>query len=153
MPDTDLEPKAESAKNPVDLHVGSRMRLRRKACNMTQETLADAMDLTFQQIQKYERGMNRVSASKLVEACIALKVRPAYFFEGLTIFEDGFEEEVNTAFEDSISDFLRSGQGIELARAFIQLPADVRSRILALTTTLAATGVITPVETKTLQIA
>jgi len=69
--------------NPVDLHVGARIRLRRRMQGVSQEKLADALGLTFQQVQKYERGANRVSASKLYEIAAALKAPVAYFFDGL----------------------------------------------------------------------
>ena len=68
--------------NPVDLHVGSRIRLRRKILGVSQERLADALGLTFQQVQKYERGANRVSASKLYEIAATLQTQIAYFFAG-----------------------------------------------------------------------
>ena len=69
--------------NPVDLHVGARIRLRRRMQGVSQEKLADALGLTFQQVQKYERGANRVSASKLYEIAAALRAPVAYFFDGL----------------------------------------------------------------------
>src|SRR5579862_5575580 len=82
-----VRPMAESpdanAPNPVDLHVGARIRMRRRLQGVSQEKLADALGLTFQQVQKYERGANRVSASKLYEIASALKSPVAYFFDGL----------------------------------------------------------------------
>src|ERR1700679_3443460 len=69
--------------NPVDLHVGARIRLRRRMQGVSQEKLAAALGLTFQQVQKYERGANRVSASKLYEIASALRAPIAYFFDGL----------------------------------------------------------------------
>ena len=76
---------AEEAKtpNPVDLHVGARIRMQRKALGLSQETLGEALGLTFQQVQKYERGANRVSASKLFDAARTLQVPIAWFFDGL----------------------------------------------------------------------
>jgi transcriptional regulator with XRE-family HTH domain len=68
--------------DPVDVHVGSRVRLRRKWLGMSQVTLAKAIDLTFQQVQKYERGKNRISASKLYKIGQVLKAPVGYFFEG-----------------------------------------------------------------------
>ncbi|HTV33108.1 MAG TPA: helix-turn-helix transcriptional regulator [Methylocella sp.] len=68
--------------NPIDRHVGSRVRLRRVALSMSQEKLGEALGLTFQQIQKYEKGTNRVSASRLKEISQVLDVPPSYFFEG-----------------------------------------------------------------------
>src|SRR5579884_660298 len=74
---------AERSPNPVDLHVGARIRMRRKSLGVSQERLADSLGLTFQQVQKYERGANRVSASKLYEIARALQTSVAYFFDGL----------------------------------------------------------------------
>src|ERR687893_1828604 len=73
----------ERRPNEVDVHVGSRMRQRRKMLNVSQEKLADALGLTFQQVQKYERGFNRISASKLFDAANFLQAPVTYFFEGL----------------------------------------------------------------------
>ena len=75
--------KFSPAPDVVDIHVGTRIRLRRKQLRLSQSGLAEALGLTFQQIQKYERGANRVSASKLFEAAKKLDVRIGYFFEGL----------------------------------------------------------------------
>src|SRR5215472_12430765 len=69
--------------NPIDRHVGLRIRLRRKELNISQERLAESIGLTFQQIQKYERAANRVSASKLFEMARALSTNIGYFYEGL----------------------------------------------------------------------
>jgi transcriptional regulator with XRE-family HTH domain len=67
--------------NPVDVHVGGRIRLRRTLLGLSQEALADSLGLTFQQVQKYERGSNRVSSSRLFDLCRILKVPVAYFFD------------------------------------------------------------------------
>ena len=69
--------------SPIDRHVGARIRMRRKILGVSQEKLADSLGLTFQQVQKYEKGANRVSASKLYEIAAALQTQVAYFFEGL----------------------------------------------------------------------
>jgi transcriptional regulator with XRE-family HTH domain len=70
--------------NPIDVHVGARIRLRRTLLGISQTTLAEAMGLTFQQVQKYEKGMNRVSASRLVDMANALDVSVSYFFEEMS---------------------------------------------------------------------
>ena len=75
--------ETDRSPNPVDLHVGGRIRMRRKLLGVSQERLADDLGLTFQQVQKYERGANRVSASKLYEIAKSLQTSIAYFFEGL----------------------------------------------------------------------
>ncbi|WP_370868358.1 helix-turn-helix domain-containing protein [Phenylobacterium sp.] len=69
--------------HPVDLHVGQRLRLRRRELKVTQGDLAGRLGISFQQVQKYERGMNRLSASRLYEIACVLKVGVEYFFEGL----------------------------------------------------------------------
>ena len=69
--------------NPVDLHVGARVRMRRRLRGVSQEKLAESLGLTFQQVQKYERGANRISASKLYEIAASLQTPVGYFFEGL----------------------------------------------------------------------
>lgn len=73
--------------HPTDLFVGNRIRSRRRALGMSQEALADSLDLTFQQVQKYERGANRVSASKLLQISHSLSVQIGFFFEGLQVGE------------------------------------------------------------------
>ena len=117
--------------NPVDLHVGLRIRLRRKELGVSQEKLADSIGLTFQQIQKYERAANRVSASKLWEMARALDTSIAYFFEGLgdaAINLPGAPQSPPPAHA-----FLLTSEGLELAAAFpkIRRPR-VRRRILDL---------------------
>src|ERR1700759_5103941 len=74
--------------NPIDVHVGSRVRLRRTLLGLSQERLAGALGLTFQQVQKYERAANRVSASKLFEIARALSTSVSYFYEGLNAADD-----------------------------------------------------------------
>jgi transcriptional regulator with XRE-family HTH domain len=73
---------AKKDSDPVDKHVGSRVRMRRKMLNMSQGELADALGVTFQQVQKYEKGSNRISASRLQEAARILQVPVPFFFEG-----------------------------------------------------------------------
>ena len=70
--------------NAIDKHVGSRVRMRRMMLGMSQEKLGDAIDLTFQQVQKYEKGANRIGASRLFHIAQVLQVPPAFFFEGLS---------------------------------------------------------------------
>ncbi|MCR6659805.1 MAG: helix-turn-helix domain-containing protein [Asticcacaulis sp.] len=120
----------KSAPGPhiTDLHVGAQVRKRRKALSMSQSELADAVGLTFQQIQKYERGSNRISASKLHEIGHYLKVPIAYFFEGLP---DVGGETILPA-ETSASDFLRTTEGQELAAAFSRLSSPKRKGVMSL---------------------
>lgn len=132
--------KADRGPNPVDLHVGARVRMRRKFLGMSQEGLAETIDLTFQQVQKYERGSNRISASKLWEIAKALKAPVAYFFEGYGENEavEGFSESESEQF---VHGFLMTTEGIELAEAFPRIRnAKYRRRILELVRALAEEG-------------
>jgi len=104
--------------NAVDLHVGARVRMRRKRLGLSQERLADALGLTFQQIQKYERGANRVSASKLYEIAQALQVPMTYFFDGLADPVAEARNDVGEAVNRVITDFLNTPEGLELAMIF-----------------------------------
>ncbi|MFL5298161.1 MAG: helix-turn-helix domain-containing protein [Phenylobacterium sp.] len=125
----------ERAPNPVDRHVGLRIRLRRKELGISQEKLAEAIGLTFQQVQKYERAANRVSASKLWEMSRALSTTIGYFYEGLSDFNAPVGED---APRDAVQAFLMTPEGIELASIFPQIPRGrVRRRILDLVRALA----------------
>jgi transcriptional regulator with XRE-family HTH domain len=121
--------------NPVDLHVGSKVRLRRKFLGKSQQQLADAIDLTFQQVQKYERGVNRISASKLYEIAQFLQIPLTYFFEG---FGEGERVSGTSESEYAVQSFLATSEGIELAEAFprIKVPKQ-RRKILELVRSLA----------------
>jgi transcriptional regulator with XRE-family HTH domain len=119
--------------NSMDAHVGSRVRLRRMMMGMSQEKLGEQMGLTFQQIQKYERGINRVSASRLWELAKVLGVSVQFFFDELAFEQDpstrpdgqpGFAE---TQAESTIVEFLGSRDGLELNRAFVRIK-DARAR-------------------------
>lgn len=121
--------------HPVDRHVGLHIRMRRKALGISQEKLADSLGLTFQQVQKYERGANRVSASKLWEIARALKTNVAYFYEGL---EDEADDSARSVIGSSAQDFLLTPEGVELADAFprIRRPG-LRRKILDLVRAMA----------------
>lgn len=126
---------AERHPNPVDLHVGARIRMRRKILGVSQERLAEDLGLTFQQIQKYERGANRVSASKLYEIAKSLQSSVAYFFEGLA---DTTGEGVAEGGEPYVHDFLMTSEGLELAGLFPRITRPkVRRRILELVRSMA----------------
>src|SRR5579864_4663055 len=119
--------------NPVDLHVGARIRLRRRMQGVSQEKLADALGLTFQQVQKYERGANRVSASKLYEIAAALRAPISYFFDGLADPAGDDGPEARPGDEQSVHAFLMTAEGLELARLFPAVPrGQVRRRLLDL---------------------
>jgi transcriptional regulator with XRE-family HTH domain len=127
--------------NPVDLHVGARIRLRRRMQGVSQEKLADALGLTFQQVQKYERGANRVSASKLYEIAAALRAPVAYFFDGLADPTGDEMDGVRVAAaseESTVHSFLMTPEGLELAKLFPGLPRGrIRRRFLDLMRALA----------------
>lgn len=117
------------APHPVDVHVGLRVRTRRKLQGLSQSALAEGLGLTFQQVQKYERGGNRISASKLYEMAGVLHVPISYFFEGLDA-PDAKSESHN---DPLIAEFLETPEGVELARRFTRLPVrGVRRSLLAL---------------------
>ncbi len=111
--------------------------MRRKILGVSQEKLADSLGLTFQQVQKYEKGANRVSASKLYEIAAALQTQVAYFFEGLADPSTEVDAKAKGA-EQFVHDFLMTPEGLELAGIFprITRPA-VRRRILDLVRSMA----------------
>jgi transcriptional regulator with XRE-family HTH domain len=134
------EPADSRLPNPVDLHVGARIRMRRRLQGVSQEKLAEALGLTFQQVQKYERGANRVSASKLYEIASTLNAPVAYFFEGLadpaTATEEGLA--LLSSDEQSVHAFLMTTEGLELASTFPRIAkGPVRRRLLDLVRSLA----------------
>jgi len=113
---------------PVDRHVGQRIRARRKMIGLSQSTLADALGLTFQQVQKYENGANRVSASKLYETARCLDVPVSYFFEGLPDPSDGGHGPVST--DDPCQALACVDLGPELARALVDTDRAGRAIVL-----------------------
>lgn len=121
--------------HPVDLHVGVRIRMRRKEMGVSQERLADALGITFQQVQKYERGANRVSASKLWEIATALTTPVAYFYDGLG------DRQAATAERDAAQEFMLSTEGIALMAAFPRIvePA-IRQKLVELIRVVAEEG-------------
>ncbi len=122
--------------NPVDIHVGQRIRMRRLMVGVTQTQLADELGLTFQQVQKYEKGTNRVSASKLYAICKVLTVPPEYFFEGLPKIGESSRKQQKVADEAHI---LSTADGIELMRCFKKIDQKpIRRHIVGLVKSLAA---------------
>ncbi len=122
--------------NPVDIHVGSRVRMRRLMLGMSQEKLGESLGITFQQVQKYEKGTNRVGASRLQAISDTLGVKPSFFFEGMegaTVADgEGSGEIVG------LNGFITSKEGLDLNRAFAKIsdPA-VRKKVVALVRALA----------------
>jgi transcriptional regulator with XRE-family HTH domain len=125
----------KKAPNPIDKHVGSRVRMRRMMLGMSQEKLGDALELTFQQVQKYEKGTNRIGASRLQQISQILQVPVAFFFEGaphLTggILPEGAEGAPSPTY---VSDFLATSDGLSLTKAFMRIPdPKLRRRIVDL---------------------
>jgi len=127
------EETQQRSPNPIDLHVGGRIRMRRKVLGVSQERLAEALGLTFQQVQKYERGSNRVSASKLYEIARALSAPVSYFFEGLSDPALGGDRMAEDGVDQFMHDFLMTPEALELAAAFPKIRRGrVRRRLLDL---------------------
>ena len=124
---------AKKAPNPIDKHVGSRVRMRRMMLSMSQEKLGDALGLTFQQVQKYEKGTNRIGASRLQQISHILQVPVAFFFEGAPSLHsqpDGLREAPSPAY---VSDFLATSEGLALIKAFMRIKeSKLRRRIVDL---------------------
>jgi len=115
-------------KHPVDVHVGKRVRQRRWMIGMTQQQLAEQVGIKFQQIQKYETGMNRVSASRLWDIADALGVQVSFFFDGL-------EQAKQSAPADEAglpSDILADKEALELVRSYYSIPENQRRRLFEL---------------------
>ena len=109
------------APNPVDKYVGSRVRMRRIMLGMSQEKLGEALGLTFQQIQKYEKGTNRVGASRIQQIAEVLQIPVSFLFEGGPTSSNGsdsFGEGTSPAY---VSDFLATSEGLALTRAFTRI--------------------------------
>jgi len=123
--------------NPIDKHVGARLRMRRLSLGMSQSKLAEALNITFQQIQKYEKGANRIGASRLQELARFLTVTPAFFFDGApssALHPAGLAEPESNTY---IVEFLSTAEGLQLNRAFTSIrDPKVRKRIIDLVTSL-----------------
>ena len=128
--------------NPVDVHVGSRVRLRRMLVGLSQEKLGHSMGLTFQQIQKYEKGVNRIGASRLYKLSQILNVPVGFFYEGMNQMEGsanpGMAEENTEAF---LYEFLNTRDGLELNRAFVKVSdPSIRKSVIDLVRSLGRTA-------------
>ncbi|NKX44392.1 helix-turn-helix domain-containing protein [Roseicyclus persicicus] len=117
-------------KHPVDVHVGKRVRHRRWMVGMTQQQLAEKVGIKFQQIQKYETGMNRISASRLWDIAEALSVPVAYFFEGM----DGADaaQTTDAGMAGVPGDILGDKEALELVRSYYAIPENQRRRLFEL---------------------
>jgi len=138
---------APSPKTPVpaDVHIGARVRLRRMMLGMSQEALGKSMGITFQQIQKYEKGTNRIGGSRMAQIATALTVPVAFFYEGMAGASHLVE---GTHPDDSVAEimaFLRTREGIRLNRAVVHIASKrARSKLVALAEAMA--GIDSPDE-------
>ena len=128
-------PKKQAS--PIDVHVGNRMRLRRMLIGMSQEKLGELLGLTFQQVQKYEKGVNRIGAGRLFHIASLLSVPIGYFYEGAIMADQvtaGFAE---TDDNTLVMEFLSSNEGLQLSLAFMNIKdPKVRKRVLDLVKSL-----------------
>ena len=129
----------KKAPNPIDKHVGSRVRMRRVLIGMSQEKLGEALGLTFQQVQKYEKGTNRIGASRLQQISTILDVPVSFFFEGAPgidpATQGGMSEGSSSAY---VVDFLSTTEGLQLNKAFVQIKDPrIRRKIVELVGSLA----------------
>lgn len=121
--------------NQVDRHIGNRVRARRTMLGMSQEKLADALGLTFQQVQKYEKGVNRIGASRLLQIAGILDVSIEFFFEGAPGLRGGFPG------DSLMAEFLTVSESDRLVRGFVRLKDDeARRKVADLVDWLASTG-------------
>jgi transcriptional regulator with XRE-family HTH domain len=126
--------------NPIDTHVGSRVRLRRMMLGMSQEKLGEQLGITFQQIQKYEKGTNRIGASRLQHIASVLQVPISFFFEDAPGAQqpNGSSDPKEAVF---VAGFLSSSEGLQLNRAFARInDPKVRRRVVDLVRVLAGDG-------------
>ena len=121
-------PGLQTAKspNPTDKHVGKRVRMRRKMLSMSQTKLGTALGLTFQQVQKYEKGTNRIGASRLQHIASVLQVPVSFFFED-PLKPNGGRSARQTHSPDYVTDFLTTTDGLALTKAFVRIK-DIRLR-------------------------
>ncbi|MBC2771513.1 helix-turn-helix transcriptional regulator [Rhizobium sp. AQ_MP] len=125
--------------NPIDIHVGSRIRLRRTMLGMSQEKLGESLGITFQQIQKYEKGTNRVGASRLQNISNILTVPVSFFFEDAPGEQPSSSGMAEASSSNYVVDFLSSSEGLQLNRAFVKIgDPKVRRKIVDLVKALAA---------------
>jgi transcriptional regulator with XRE-family HTH domain len=129
---------ATKSPNPIDRHVGSRVRMRRIMLGMSQERLGEALGLTFQQVQKYEKGTNRIGASRLQQIAHILQIPVAFFFEDAPRQLERLDETRDAPSASYVSEFLASTEGLSLTRAFMRIDEPkLRRRIVDLVEAIA----------------
>jgi transcriptional regulator with XRE-family HTH domain len=123
----------KKAPNPIDKYVGSRVRMRRMMLSMSQEKLGDALGLTFQQVQKYEKGTNRIGASRLQQISNILQVPVSFFFEGAPDISTSSHRDGDAPSPAYVADFLATSDGLALTKAFMRIKdAKLRRSIVEL---------------------
>jgi len=143
----------DGSANPIDIHVGARMRLRRTLLGLSQMALADSIGLTFQQVQKYERGANRIGASRLFDLARVLDVPVSFFFDDmLDTVRAQSPVAVITGTAPASTDRVPDGtehlahrETLELVRHYYQIPARARAQVFALAKALARSEAVTDV--------
>jgi len=116
--------------NPIDVHVGSKLRLQRKLQEISQEKLGKLCGVTFQQVQKYEKGTNRIGASRLWKLAEILGVKVSYFYEGLSVKNDGIH--IPSEKEIATTKFIQSTLGVEFAKTIALIDEDMHLPLLEL---------------------
>jgi len=128
---------AKKQANPIDAQVGNRVRLRRMLIGMSQEKLGEMLGLTFQQVQKYEKGVNRIGAGRLFEVARILGVPIDYFYENVVEQISTNGSYVDTNGSPPVMDFVSSGEGLQLSLAFMRIrDPKVRKRVVDLVKSL-----------------
>lgn len=125
-----IQARGDDAPEPVDIHVGLKLRAQRKQLGMSQSELAEACGISFQQIQKYERGANRISASRLAQLAGAVKASPGWFFEGLQLTNDGRLSPEARAWDEALIVLTGMAGGAAFARNLAKL--DFRYLVLVM---------------------
>lgn len=125
--------------DPTDTHVGARVRMRRLMLGVSQTDLANAVGVTFQQVQKYEKGTNRISASRLQQMSSVLQVPIPFFFEGLPAAKSTSKQIGDAASPAYVSDFLATSDGLSLVKFFMQITdPKLRRRLVTLVEAIAS---------------
>jgi transcriptional regulator with XRE-family HTH domain len=114
-----MQATRKTGPNPIDKHVGSRVRMRRMTVGLSQEKVAHALGLTFQQVQKYEKGTNRISSSRLHQLARILEVPVPFFFDGAPLQPARWQGKAESP--NYVNDFLATEEGRTLARAFMRI--------------------------------
>lgn len=129
-----------SGPHPIDIHVGSRVKLRRMILGMSQETLGKSLGLTFQQIQKYEKGVNRIGASRMFELSQLLDVPVQFFYDGFGATSQAANGFAEGEAGETVMDLVNSPEGVQLCRYFSGIKdVEVRKRVLDLVKSIAET--------------